>query len=76
MHLKSHDGEGVLRLMSPVPMKSDSDDETGYLLDILSIGLLDRDGAKKLKPLLQRDLQTEKQDSDRHRRLAVSKSFG
>ena len=29
-----------------------------YLLEMLSIGLLDKDGARELKPLLQKDILT------------------
>lgn len=43
--------------MTSAPMDIESEKKR-YLLEMLSIGLLDKDGARELKPLLQKDLLT------------------
>jgi hypothetical protein len=43
--------------MTSVPMDNGTEKKR-YLLEMLSIGLLDKDGARELKPLLEKDLLT------------------
>lgn len=41
--------------MTAIPVDIEPDKKR-YLLEMMSIGLLDRDGARELKPLLQNDI--------------------